>query len=114
MQEGVDFKFRDDLIKEKTDTVPIELMVDFYRGIVYRYNKMQIVEEKDQARMRFDYDIIVSGKLKEKNLRNDQRFNEMLGLILNKMMLDVAEYEQAREDMNANRTDDTQEYFEES
>ena len=114
MQEGIDFKFRDDLIKEKTDTVPIELMIDFYSGIVYRYEKMQIVEQDNQAIMKFDYTILESGKLKEKNLRKDQRFHEILGVILNKMLLDAAEWEQTREDMNARRTDDTQEYIEES
>ena len=114
MEEGIDFKFRDDLAKEQTDTVPIELLLDFYKGIVYRYTSMKVIEQDDQAVMKFDYEFIDTGNLQATNLRKDKQFHNIIGLILNKLILDTVEYEQTKEDYNAGRTDDTQEYIEES
>lgn len=104
MIEGTDFKFRDDL---KMDTVPIELLLDSYKGVVYNYQKLQVVENEDQtATMKFEYNIIETGNYKKKEvLEKDPKFQQVVGLILNKMLLDIAEHEA----MNANRTDDTEE-----
>lgn len=99
---GQDFKFRDDL---KEDTVPIELLLDPYKGVVYRYIKVGIKENDDKtATLKFDYHLHEMGEHTETKLRKDKRFTEVLGLILNTLILDVAEV-----DKNEHREDDTQE-----
>lgn len=108
MIEGKDFKFRDDM---KLDTVPIEILLDSYKGVVYHYQKLHVVENEDEtATMKFEYKILDTGNFKKKEvLEKDPKFQQVLGLILNKMLLDIAEHEA----MNENRTDDTEELIEE-
>lgn len=96
---GEDFKFRDDM---KHDTVPIELMLDPYKGIVYRYTKVGVKEnDNETATLQFDYDLYEMGNHTETKLRKDRIFTETLGLILNTLILEVGEDE--------HRKDDTQE-----
>lgn len=108
MQEGVDFRFRDDI---KKDTVPIEILLDPYKGVVYNYEKLQVVEnENGTATMKFEFNIIESGNYKKKShLEKDKKFQQFIGLVLNKMLIDVAEHEA----MNENRTDNSEEFVEE-
>lgn len=86
---GEDYKFRDDL---KHDTVPIEILSGPYKGIVLRYTKVMIKEqERENALIKFDYDLIETNKFKEKKLRQDKLFQEHIGLILNDMILETIE-----------------------
>ena len=101
---GSDFRFRDDL---KYDTTPIEILFSPWNGVIIRYTTLGVVEEelKDQARVRFAYDIIDSKTFTERKLRRDKKFNEALGLILNTIMLTLGE-------MNADRTENIEEFTE--
>mgnify|MGYP003321357007 CR=1 FL=1 len=99
---GKDFKFRDDL---KEDTVPIEILLDPYKGIVYRYIKVGVKEnDNETATLKFQYHLYEMGEHTETKLRKDQQFERTLGLILNTLILDAAEADQ-----NEHREDDTQE-----
>jgi len=108
MELGIDWKFRDDLWdsnKEGT-TVPIELMVDPFIGVVYNYTTVRFrVDENDIPRIGYDYEIIKTNDLSMVTLRKNQKFNTVLGLILNALLLDASEAEGASE----TRTDNTQE-----
>lgn len=96
---GEDFKFRDDL---KKDTVPIELLLDPFKGIVYRYIKVGIKENNNKtATLKFDYELYEMGDHTETKLRKDKMFTETLGLVLNTLILEVGADE--------NRKNDTQE-----
>lgn len=99
----IDYKFRDDL---KEDTVPIELMTYSYEGVIYRYTVVKVEEnsEKNEAKLIFDYAIMNPGKHTEEDLKKDKRFQKHIGIILNAMILQVAD---APEDV------DTTEYVEE-
>lgn len=88
---GKDFKFRDDL---KNDTVPIELLLDPYSKIVYRYTQVGVKEnDNSTATLKFQYDLIEMGDYTETSLRKDKVFENILGLILNLLILDAADDE---------------------
>ena len=94
MQLGTDFSFRDDLFNEKEEgsTVPIELILDPFTGIVYRYTTVKFkVGEDDIPRLQYDYDIIKTNNLSMVTLRKSENFNRVLGLILNAMLLDLGD-----------------------
>jgi hypothetical protein len=97
-----DFKFRDEM---KEDTVPIEILIDPYKGILYRYTKVGVKEnDNETATLKFQYQLYEMGGHTETKLRKDETFEKTLGLILNTLILDVAEADQ-----NGHRKDDTKE-----
>ena len=91
MTPSKDYKFRDDLTKNETDTVPIELMIEAFQGIVYRYTRVQIREEDDHAKMNFEYEFLNLNGYDETKLRANKTFNHTLGLILNAMILEFVD-----------------------
>ena len=107
MELGTDYKFRDDLFnaKEEGTTVPIELTLEPFNGIVYRYTTVTFKMNEDNIpRLLYDYEIIKTNDLSMITLRKNEKFNATLGLILNALLLDASEAEGASE----TRTDDTQ------
>ena len=108
MELGNDFIFRDDLFDANGDktTVPIELKVDPFQNIVYRYTQVAFKMGEDNVpRLLYDYEIIKTNELSMVTLRKNEKFNAILGLILNALLLDASEAEGASE----TRTDDNQE-----
>ena len=94
MELGNDFIFRDDLFDANGDktTVPIELKVDPFQNIVYRYTQVAFKMGEDNVpRMQFDYDILKTNDLSMVTLRKNQKFNTVLGLVLNTLLLDASE-----------------------
>lgn len=90
---GTDFKFRDEF---ETDTSAIELLTEAYKGVIFRFTNVGVKEEEDgTAVLRFAYEILESGKWKEDKLRGDQFFEQHLGLILNTLLIDIAELDNA-------------------
>ena len=84
--------------KEEGTTVPIELMVDLFTGIVYRYTTVTFKMGEDSVpRLLYDYEIIKTNDLSMITLRKNEKFNTMLGLILNSVILDVSEAEAVSE-----------------
>lgn len=103
MVPGTDYRFRDDM---KEDTVPIELLLEPYNGIVLRYTTVGISENADgTATLKFSYDLYEMGEYTETHLRNNKKFEAYLGLVLNSMILDST----GAADGNDNREDDPQE-----
>ena len=88
-----DFRFRDDMIKpDEVQTVPIEILTGPYKNVIYRYVKVGVKEKDDgEAVLQFIYDLLDTGDFSETTLRNDQRFTNHIGLILNHMILEIAE-----------------------
>jgi hypothetical protein len=100
MEAGVDYKFRDDLVKsydEKGTTVPVELMVDPFAGIVYRYTRVEFNIKVDPPKVLYDYEIIKTNDLSMMTLRKNVKFNTVVGLVLNMMMLELIDAEGASE-----------------
>ena len=107
MELGTDWVFRDDLfnVKEEGTTCPIEILLDPFAGVVYRYTTVGFkVGEDDIPRMQYDYEIIKTNDLSMMTLRKNSKFNTMLGLILNTLLIDASEAEGASE----TRTDHTE------
>lgn len=111
MEAGTDYKFRDDLFNPKEDgsTVPIELMVDPFAGVVYRYTTVGFkVGEDDIPRIQYDYEIIRTNDLSMVTLRKNEKFNTMLGLILNAMLLDLGDASEVEAGANNTKESDTE------
>lgn len=90
---GTDFRFSE---VYNTDTSAIELLTEAYKGVIFRYTNVGVREnEDDTATLRFSYEILSPGKFKEEKLREDNYFEQHLGLILNSLILDLAEVESA-------------------
>ena len=109
MELGTDYKFRDDLFNAKEDgsTVPIELTLDPFTGVVYRYTTVKFkVGEDDIPRLQFDYEIIKTNDLSMVTLRKNEKFNTTIGLILNALLLDASEHENGMD--IETRTNDTE------
>ena len=86
---GEDFRFRDDM---KKDTVPIELLLDPYKEVIYRYTEVGVKENNNHtATLKFDYELFEMGDHTATSLRKDKRFTEILGLILNTLILEAGE-----------------------
>ena len=97
MIESTDFRFRDDLTKTKEgETVAIEILLSPYNGVIIRYTQVGIKEQDNgTAVLRFTYDVIDSGSHTETSLRRDTRFEQHLGILLNHLILEAAEADNA-------------------
>lgn len=59
----------------------IEITSGKYEGVVYKYGKVQLIEEGDQLRIKFDYHL--PG---EKTVPDDQQFIDIIGPILTELI----------------------------
>lgn len=110
MTPGIDYKFRDDLSK-KYDTVPIELLTENYQGVILRYTQVGVQElENNTAKLKFSYDLIEMGKHTETNLRRSKEFENHIGTILNRMILEAVDSDIAKSESGE---DNTTEFIEE-
>jgi hypothetical protein len=94
MEPGTDYKFRDDMFdaNQSESTVPIELLIEPFNGVIYRYTTVRFkLGEDDVPRLQYDYDIVKTNDLSMITLRKNQKFNDILGLILNAMLLDLGD-----------------------
>ena len=94
MQLGTDYKFRDDLFDANEDrsTCPIELILDPFAGVVYRYTTVRFKVNEDKVPLlQYDYEIIKTNHLSMITLRKNKKFNDTLGLVLNAMLLELEE-----------------------
>jgi len=90
---GQDFRFRDDM---KMDTVPIEILTDPYKGVILRFTEVGVEELNDgTAKLKYQYDLYEMGTHTETSLRKDKKFVEFAGLILNTIILEAAESDDA-------------------
>lgn len=104
---GKDYLLRDDLYEEEK-TLPIQLLTGPYKDVILRYTTVAIKEmEDDQAKMIFDYDLLEMGDHTETSLRKDVKFTQHIGLVLNTMILETLE------EQNAARENDSTEFVEE-
>ena len=96
MELGTDYKFRDDMFDSRKEgsTVPIELMLEPFAGVVYHYTTVAFkVGEDDVPRISFEYEIDKTNDLSMTTLRKNEKFITTLGLILNSLLLDASEAE---------------------
>jgi hypothetical protein len=108
MELNKDYKFRDDLFDKRAEgtTVPIELLLDPYHGVCYRYTAVKFVEKDETPIMQFAFEILNPGKFTDMTLRKDNFFMTHIGVILNKILLETA-------GLDENGTDNTESVGEE-
>ena len=112
MELGTDYKFRDDMFDSRKEgsTVPIELMLEPFAGVVYHYTTVAFkLGEDDIPRISFEYEIDKTNDLSMTTLRKNQKFNATLGLILNALLLDASEAESVSETGTNNSKEPDQE-----
>ena len=102
---NIDYRFSN---VYNTDTSAIELLTEAFKGVIFRFTNVGVRENQDEtATLRFSYEILSSGKFKEELLRQDPYFEHYLGLILNTLIIDIAELD------GAARENDSTEFVEE-
>lgn len=107
MRLGKDYIYRDDLFnpKEEGTTVPIQLLVEKFEGIVYNYGSISFnvgPPEEEVPKVKFEYNIIETPNMSMAELRKNHRFNYVLGEVLKSILLDLVELDRG---MDENRTD---------
>jgi hypothetical protein len=71
-------------------------LTESYKGVIFRFTNVGVKENDDgTATLKFAYDILSPGKFKEDLLRKDDYFERHLGLILNTLIIDIAELDGA-------------------
>lgn len=108
MEMGTDYSFRDDLFDANVEgsTCPIEILLDPFAGVCYRYTHVTFKMDDDNIpRMLYDYEILKTNDLSMITLRKNEKFNTMLGLILNSLLLDASEAEGASDNTRTTETD---------
>lgn len=111
MEAGTDYKFRDDMFdaKQLESTVPIELLIEPFNGVIYRYTTVRFkLGEDDIPRLQYDYDIVKTNDLSMITLRKNQKFNDILGLILNAMLLDLGDASETKTGTNNSEEPDSE------
>ena len=55
-----------------------------YEDVIYKYGKVDVneSEDKSEASLQFDYDVLVSPKVSKEELNNDMDFKNLMGDIL--------------------------------
>lgn len=88
---GIDYRFREDIVG--FDTQPIEILTGKYKGVVFRYLEVQLLEneENDEVTMRFLTEIIDNKGGIDKDIQADEHYQGYVGNILNMMLLTLAE-----------------------
>lgn len=107
---GTDFRFRDDFTD--SETIPIEVLTGPYTGVIFRIQTVNIREDVDSAKLTFSYELLEHPNFREKVLREDVRFNEHVGLVINTLVLDLADDLDRHEGMD--ESTGREDYFEES
>jgi hypothetical protein len=93
MIDTTDFKFRDDLYNvDKGETVPIEILMGPYKGVILRYTQVSIKEQDNgTAVLQFTYELLTLAEQTETTLRKDSRFEHHIGLLLNHLILEATQ-----------------------
>lgn len=109
---GTDFRFNN---VYNTDTTAIELLTEAYKGVIFRYTNVGVRENDDgTATLRFSYEILSPGKFNEEKLRDDEYFGRHIGLILNTIIVDIAEYDGANRESYSEESVEERVVYEES
>jgi hypothetical protein len=91
MTEGIDYCFI--YPKDDGSSVHVKFLEGPYKGTVFKYGKVKIKEENDQAYLLFAYDVLESEVSKPKKLEKDESFKNYIGDLLIEIMSSNIEQE---------------------
>ena len=103
MIEGLDYCFI--YPKDDKTTVHIKLLEGPYKDTIFKYGKVKIKEENDQAYLLFAYDVIESKVSKPKKLEKNEDFKNHIGDLL----VDIMSGNLEQEIIDETGTDDSKE-----
>ncbi len=81
------YEYDDSVVVESNTTVPIKIIEGKYKGVVYQYGTIKFLEEDDNVRCNFTYNIIENPS----EHKEDQEFIDQLGEILVEVINDEIE-----------------------
>lgn len=79
---GVDYLF-DNTISEEYGTNPIRILTGDFKDVVFRYGKLQIFEENDEAVVDFSYSFLDKKDIGKSNI---EQFEEVAQAILQNIL----------------------------
>lgn len=86
-KEFRDYRFFDYDTGEGEPLTGIELLIKEYEGVLYHYGKVQLIDEGEFNRMKFDFTILHPGELDIKVLEQDEKFVTIMGDILTELLM---------------------------
>jgi hypothetical protein len=89
------FKFID---FENSELTGIMILMGKYKGVLYHYNKVRVVEDSGIAKLEFGYTLVDSGKLDIDAVNEDGSFTVVMGDILTEILSNKQYNEQIRTD----------------
>jgi hypothetical protein len=90
LEESKDFRFVD---FKDSDITGIELLLTEFRGLVYHYNEVKLLEENGQAKLQFGYNIVHTGENQLEDLQSDEKLHIIMGDLLTYILMNKAEDE---------------------
>lgn len=95
LEEGKDFHY---INFNNSDITGIELLIPEFRGVVYHYEKAQIVEEGEIGRLKFGYIVVHPGEHDIDHLNSDEKFHTIMGDLLTQILMAKIEDENRNND----------------
>lgn len=97
-KENVDWTFvnPDGYDFDNAPVTAIGVLMEEYKGVLYHYHKVRVVEEGEAARLQFGYTILQSGKHDIDDLTKDEKFHTIMGDILSEIIMAQKQDEQTR------------------
>jgi hypothetical protein len=92
-----DFKVFD-IMDGDNKVTAVELMIEDYENVIYRYHQARVVEDQGVARLQYGYTILDSGNKDIDVLNSDEKFFTIMGDILQVILIQKIENEQTRTD----------------
>ncbi len=86
-KEFRDYRFFDYDTGEGDALTGIELLIKEYEGVLYHYGNVQLVDEGEFSRMKFDFVILHPGEHEMAVLEQDEKFVTIMGDILTELLL---------------------------
>ena len=89
------FKFID---FENSKITGIMILVGKFKGVLYHYNKVRVVEDSGIAKLEFGYTLVDVGQLDMDTVNDDAEFTVVMGDILTEIISNKEYNEQIRTD----------------
>jgi len=89
------FKFID---FENSELTGIMILVGKFKGVLYHYNKVRVVEDSGIAKLEFGYTLVDVGQLDMDTINGDAEFTVVMGDILTEILSNKEYNEQIRTD----------------
>ena len=84
-KEFIDYEF---IYLPDEESTAVELTSGTFSSVIFQYFNVKFLEEGEQPKLKFQYDIIDSGTHDMDDLKNSQEFVTILGDLLTELIID--------------------------